>query len=163
MSHIHRSSTAVKRSAAASDLTLSGQSLTIEQVSSAADGRPNVQITGDGAVLERMRASQDLVRQAVDDGARVYGVTTGFGSMSEVPVPGELAAASQANLLSFLATGAGRPIERQHVRAAMMLRANMLLRGVSGVRLEIVQRLVRFLNADAVPVVMRVGIDRCQR
>ena len=72
-------------------------------------------------------------------------------------MPAELAAASQANLLSFLATGAGRPVERQHVRAAMLLRANMLLRGVSGVRLEVVERLIQFLNADAVPVVSEFG------
>ena len=77
--------------------------------------------------------------------------------MSEVPVPGELAAASQANLLSFLATGAGRPIDSRHVRAAMLLRANMLLRGMSGVRLEVVERLLQFLNAGAVPVVGQLG------
>ncbi len=77
--------------------------------------------------------------------------------MAEKPIPGELAAASQNNLLSFLATGAGRVIDRRHVRAAMLLRANVLLRGCSGVRLEIIERLIRFLQVDAIPVVRELG------
>ncbi len=157
MSDVQRSSTAAEHATLACELTLSGQSLTIEQVSSVAQGLRRLKVTSDESVLERMRASQELVRQAVKDGQRIYGVTTGFGSMSEVPVPAELAAASQANLLSFLATGAGQPVERKHVRAAMLLRANMLLRGVSGVRLDVVGRLIQFLNADAVPVVSELG------
>lgn len=154
MSELHQTATSPRRTR---DLTLSGESLTIEQVSSVARGNQKLLITNDKSVHDKMRTAEELVHRAVDDGWRVYGVTTGFGSMSEVPVPGELAADSQANLLSFLATGAGRPIERQHVRAAMVLRANMLLRGVSGARLEIVERLVKFLNADAVPVVCELG------
>jgi phenylalanine ammonia-lyase len=155
MSDFHR--TAAAAPTPVRDLTLSGESLTIQQVSSVARRRKQLSITEDESVRERMRAAEKLVHRAVDDGWRVYGVTTGFGSMSEVPVPGELAAASQANLLSFLATGAGRPIDREHVRAAMLLRANMLLRGVSGVRWEVVERLVKFVNADAVPVVGQLG------
>lgn len=139
------------------ELTLSGESLTIAQVSSIARGRQQLSITDDQAVLERMRTAEAVVHRAVEDGWRIYGVTTGFGSMSEVPVPGELAVASQTNLLSFLATGAGRPVDRHHVRAAMILRANMLLQGVSGARLEVIERLVKFLNADAVPVVCELG------
>lgn len=138
-------------------LTLRGQKLTIDQVSSVARGQNKLAITGDQAVLDRMRAAEDVVSEAVDAGWEIYGVTSGFGSMSDVPVPASLAAASQNNLLSFLSTGAGRPLDSQHVRAAMLLRANMLLQGVSGARLEIVERLVQFLNADAVPVVCELG------
>lgn len=138
-------------------LTLGGQDLTIGQVNAVARRLTDLSITDDPVVHARMKASEQVVRRAVENGCRVYGVTTGFGSMSEVPVPGELAAASQSNLLSFLASGAGKPIEAPHVRAAMLLRANMLLRGASGVRLAIVQRLVEFLNADAVPVVCELG------
>ena len=60
-------------------------------------------------------------------------------------------------MLSFLATGAGDAIDPAHVRAAMLLRANVLARGCSGVRPEIVQRLVQFLNAGATPVVRELG------
>ena len=104
-----------------------------------------------------MEASASLVEQAVDQNQTVYGVTTGFGGMAGVAVSRELAAESQNNLMSFLATGAGSAIDRRHVRAAMLLRANVLARGCSGVRPEIVHRLLRFLEADATPIVRELG------
>ena len=64
-------------------------------------------------VRGRMLPARDIVERAVAEDRTLYGVTTGFGSMAEVPVPAELASASQANLLAFLTTGAGRPVERQ--------------------------------------------------
>lgn len=104
-----------------------------------------------------MLASTAVVGKAVEQNQTVYGVTTGFGGMAGVAVSSELAAASQNNLMSFLATGAGEPVERRHVRAAMLLRANVLARGCSGVRPEIVDRLLRFLEHDATPVVRELG------
>ena len=77
--------------------------------------------------------------------------------MADVPVPLEQASASQNNLLSFLATGAGNTIDIRHTRAAMVLRANVLMQGCSGVRLELIQRLADFLNNDATPVVCELG------
>ncbi|MEX2578007.1 MAG: aromatic amino acid ammonia-lyase [Verrucomicrobiales bacterium] len=138
-------------------LCLSGQQLTIGEVHAVASGSRSVTITDDRKVLDRLEAAQALVRKAVDSGRRVYGLTTGFGSMADVEVPADQAEASQANLLAFLACGAGRPLDSRHVRAAMLLRANMLLRGASGVRLEVVERLVAFLNHNATPVVRELG------
>ena len=143
--------------AESSPLVLRGAPLSLAQVHRVAFRRQTVSLTEDEGVVGNMRAAEAVTRRAVAEGWRVYGVTTGFGSMAEVSVPGQLAAASQNNLLSFLATGAGRPIDSCHVRAAMVLRANMLLRGLSGVRLEIVERLIRFLSVDAVPVVRQLG------
>lgn len=138
-------------------LSLSGAPLTIADVHGIARRRQSLELTRDVAVRKRMRRAEQFVRSAVDEHKRVYGVTTGFGSMAGVVVPRELAADSQNNLLWFLAAGAGRPIDPRHVRAAMLLRANMLLRGASGVRIEIVERLIRFLAADAVPIVGELG------
>lgn len=104
-----------------------------------------------------MEEARALVSTAIQEGWRVYGLTTGFGSMADVDVPSSQAGASQENLLSFLACGAGNPIDDRHVRAAMVLRANMLLKGASGVRMEIVDRLTRFLNESATPVVRELG------
>ncbi len=140
-----------------SPLCLHGQQLTIDEVYSVAVANRSVSITDDPKVLEEMKASQDLVRKAVDSGQRIYGLTTGFGSMADLPVCASDAEASQTNLLEFLAAGTGKPIAEIHVRSAMVLRANMLLRGASGVRMEIVERLVRFLNAGATPVVGELG------
>jgi len=104
-----------------------------------------------------MEAAARIVRQAVDRGQPVYGVTTGFGAMSGIPVGRESASRSQHNLLAFLSTGAGTSIEARHVRAAMLLRANVLARGHSGIRPVIVERLLKLLSANAVPVVRQLG------
>ena len=105
----------------------------------------------------RMQASVDLVAEVVAKNDTVYGVTTGFGGMAGVAVGPHEAAASQRNLLAFLATGAGACIDRRHTRAAMLLRANVLAQGCSGVRFELVRRLIRFIEADATPVVRELG------
>ena len=141
----------------ATRIELDGEPLSIGQVQAVGRGTLRVSVTSDATVLKRMREAAFAVHCAVEEGEQVYGVTTGFGSMAHVTVPKQLAALSQTNLLSFLAAGVGRPLDRRHVRAAMVLRANMLLRGHSGVRLEIVERLTRFLEADAVPLVRELG------
>ena len=138
-------------------LLLDGEPLAIADVRAVAAGRRQVELTANRSVMQRMEQSVAIVRQAVDRGERVYGVTTGFGSMVEVDVPGDQAEDLQGNLLAFLAAGGGAALDPQHVRGAMLLRANMLLRGISGVRPEIVRRMVRFLAEDVVPVVRELG------
>ncbi len=138
-------------------LTVAGRSLTLLQVCDLAARSAGISIRTDSDLLARMEASALLVEQAVDQNQTVYGVTTGFGGMAGVAISRELAADSQNNLMFFLATGAGPAIERRHVRAAMLLRANVLARGCSGVRPEIVHRLLRFLEADATPIVRELG------
>ena len=137
--------------------SIDGSPLSIEQISEIGRGHRTLKISEDETLRGRIAAAAQLVEQAVDEGWPVYGVTTGFGGMSNVAVPCDQAAASQQNLLSFLATGAGSPIDPRHVRAAMALRANVLMQGYSGVRLEIIERLVRFVNEGATPVVRELG------
>ena len=138
-------------------LTLDGRELGIQQVVATDKNEFDISLTVNPEILARVDASAELVARAVRDGQKIYGVTTGFGGMADKTVPGDLAAASQNNLLSFLASGAGPAIDRRHVRGAMLLRANVLLRGCSGVRQEIIERMVRFLQADAMPVVRGLG------
>ena len=138
-------------------LSVSGKPLTVAEVCRVAAGTPRVALTVAADVQERLTRSVNLVAEAVAENRSIYGVTTGFGGMAGVAVDAHEAAASQQNLLSFLATGAGDAIDPAHVRAAMLLRANVLARGCSGVRPEIVQRLVQFLNAGATPVVRELG------
>lgn len=136
---------------------IDGTPLNIAQVAAIGRGNQKLLLSDDQATLARIESAAALVEQAVDEGWPIYGVTTGFGGMADQAVPCDQAAASQSNLLSFLATGAGDAIDRRHVRAAMTLRANVLMQGYSGVRLEIIERLVRFVNADALPVVRELG------
>lgn len=138
-------------------LTLSGAPLTISEVCRVASGVAVTSIELGSDVHERLTRAADIVARAVAENRSIYGVTTGFGGMAGVAVDANEAAASQKNLLSFLATGAGDPIDPIHVRAAMLLRANVLTRGCSGVRPEIVERLIRFLNEGATPVVRELG------
>lgn len=138
-------------------LTLDGSPLAINQVRTVGMGSSKVELTEDVRILRRLSDAAALVDRAVDEATPIYGVTTGFGGMANIAVSCESAAASQDNLITFLATGAGEAIDRRHVRAAMVLRANVLLRGHSGVRYEIIDRFVRFLNADATPIVRELG------
>ena len=138
-------------------LTIRGQSLSIPLVCDVARAADSVELITDANFSARMEAAAAVVETAVEDNQTIYGVTTGFGGMAGVPVDRQQAAASQNNLLSFLAAGAGEPIDRCHVRAAMLLRANVLAKGVSGVRGEVVERLLSFLKSDLTPVVRELG------
>ena len=141
----------------ASKLSLSGNNESVQTIVSAAKKELSVSISDSESIRSRIAASSETVSQAVTSCKKIYGVTTGFGGMANEDVSADLAVASQNNLLSFLATGAGPAIDRRHGRAAMILRANVLLRGCSGVRMEIIDRLVRFVEADAIPVVRELG------
>ena len=136
---------------------MSGDPLSLGDLEAVAADLREVAITEDNDVLERVHAGEALVSEAVDAGRQIYGITTGFGGMANQTVSREDAEVSQENLLDFLSCGTGEPIAAEHVRAAMVLRANMLLRGASGVRLQIVERLIRFLNANATPQVPEYG------
>jgi phenylalanine ammonia-lyase len=138
-------------------LVIDGRPLNVNEIYECSMNCLDIELTRNEATVQRVDVSQSIVSEAVACDREIYGVTTGFGSMADVVVPGSLAADSQNNLLSFLASSAGDPIDRRHVRAAMLLRANMLLRGDSGIRLELIERLVHFLQADAIPVVNELG------
>lgn len=140
-----------------SALRISGQMLSVSDVHSVAAGGRRVTLTSDPEVLARLQEAQNLVDEAVENQWKVYGLTTGFGSMADQEVPSKLANASQENLLSFLSCGAGSPVDVIHVRAAMLLRANMLLHGASGVRIELIERYLYFLNHGVTPVVKELG------
>ena len=103
------------------------------------------------AALKKVAASRAFIERAVEAGDAIYGVTTLFGGMANVAVPKEAASALQNNLPLSHRTGTGRYLSNEDVRAAMLLRANALLRGASGVRLELIQRLALFLNLNVTP------------
>jgi phenylalanine ammonia-lyase len=93
----------------------------------------------------------------LDRGESIYGVTTSFGGMANIRISREEASDLQNNLVWMLKTGAGRRLDSSQVRAAMALRANSHLKGVSGIRLEIIRRLETFLNANVTPHVREFG------
>src|SRR5262249_15058293 len=87
----------------------------------------------------------------------IYGVNTGYGSNSKYVIPDADLAAHQHNLLQFICCGVGEPFPEPVVRAAILLRANALARGLSGVRVVVIERLLDLLHHRITPVVPRLG------
>ena len=104
-----------------------------------------------------MAASRRVVDRAVRSGARVYGVTTGFGKFADVPIAADQIETLQRNLIRSHAAGVGVPLEDRAVRAMMALRANALARGNSGIRVATVETLLEMLSADILPVIPSQG------
>jgi phenylalanine ammonia-lyase len=138
-------------------LVVSGEGLTIADVTRVARHGVRVQLSDEPTVTTALHLSCARIRQAVDSGDRIYGVTTGYGAMASVEIPRDEVAELQQNLLWHLTAGTGRRLSREEVRAAMIVRANSHMRGASGIRLELVRRLEIFLNANATPHVREFG------
>lgn len=137
-------------------ITLSGEGLTIADIQAVALGA-EVRITNDPAVLQRVAASRKVIQDGVARGEQIYGVTTLFGGMADVYVgPEQLADVQKLALWQHKST-TGPRLPVTDVRAAMLLRANSLIKGASGIRLEIIERYVTFLNAGMHPHVFQRG------
>lgn len=109
------------------------------------------------AAWERVAASRKLVDSAVEAGAVVYGLTTGFGRLKNVAIDTEDLAELQSNLVLSHCCGVGEPMPVGEVRVAQVLRLNGILRGHSGVRRSVIEQLLRFFAAGFVPVVPQQG------
>ncbi len=134
---------------------LDGHSLTIAQVVGIADlGEP---VDLDPGAASRVQASRAVVDRIAGGAAPVYGINTGFGSFAEVKIPADSLERLQLNLLRSHAAGVGEPLPVRTVRAMMALRANVLARGFSGIRLETLRALIDALNKGVHPVVPSRG------
>ncbi|WP_435196552.1 histidine ammonia-lyase [Natronomonas sp. EA1] len=136
-------------------IRLDGESLTIDDVVRVAREDEPVALTSDAR--ERVRASRERVESVVDTDEAVYGVTTGFGDLVNTRIPRDKREELQANLVRSHATGAGRPLEREEVRALLLTRANALSKGYSGIRESVVDLLIAMLNEGVHPVVPSRG------
>jgi phenylalanine ammonia-lyase len=132
-------------------ITVSGEGLTIEQLARVARQGAPVAISSESLVQERVRLSSEFIRQAVADNQPIYGVTSGFGAMAWKSISREQAEDLRNNIPWFHKVGTGRRIPGEDVRAAMLLRMNSHLRGASGIRMSMVQRMETFLNQGATP------------
>jgi histidine ammonia-lyase len=134
-------------------IRLTGDDLRIADVWDVAVGHRPAKLTD--AARERIRASRALLERQV--GERTYGVTTGFGKLVSTEIPPEQAPELQLRLLRSHACGVGESYPDDVVRAAMLLRANTLAKGYSGIRLEPVELLLACLNGGVVPHVPARG------
>jgi len=140
---------------AADEVQLDGNSLTLNQVSSVATVGTKVQLSA--AARSRMERTRDVVMRIVESGDVVYGVSTGFGKLSEVAIPRERLAELQVNLVRSHSAGVGPLLPEAEVRAMMLLRANVLAKGYSGARPELVDLIAGMLNAGVYPPIHEQG------
>lgn len=140
---------------ASAKVVLDGSSLTIQSVYDVAVNCACVELAEDAR--ERMRRTQSVVAAIVDRGDVVYGVTTGFGKLSEIAIPPNRLAELQVNLVRSHAAGVGPFLPLREVRAMMLLRANVLAKGFSGARPELVDLLIGMLNERLHPPIHEQG------
>jgi histidine ammonia-lyase len=109
------------------------------------------------ASLEAMGRSAELVARLAESDEPVYGVSTGFGSLATTPIPAERREELQRALIRSHAAGMGPAVEREVVRATILLRIRTLAMGYSGTRPEVAETLAAMLNAGITPVVPEHG------
>ena len=139
----------------ADPLVIDGARLRIDDVEEVArGGRP---VALHAQAREAVARARRVVDDAVERGEVVYGITTGFGNFADVVIPHDKLRALQLNLLRSHAVGVGDPLDAGQTRALMLLRANVLAKGFSGVRPQTLELLLAVLNAGLLPVVPSQG------
>src|SRR6267143_1217468 len=136
-------------------VALSGNDLTFLQLYDVALRGKTVSLAP--ASIERMNASRAVVDRLVASGAAAYGINTGFGKLASVRISTEQVRQLQVNLVRSHACGLGAPLSETETRAMMVLRANALAKGLSGVRPQVVETLCQMLNAKVHPVIPSQG------
>lgn len=135
-------------------LTLDGESLTIEDVVHVAQAdADDVRLTLTAGAEARVQAARAAVEQFVAERRIVYGITTGFGAFKDRVIPPDQVRELQRNIVMSHAVGVGEPLERAIVRAMMLIRANTLAKGHSGIRPQTLRLLLDMLERGVHPVV----------
>src|SRR3954465_9612985 len=136
-------------------IVLSGDRLTLEEVSAAARGGARIEI--EPRARQRVRAARALVDRIAAGDTPTYGINTGFGTLAEVSIPKSDLRKLQRNLILSHAAGTGAPLSPPEVRALMLLRANVLAGGYSGIRESTLDLLIQMLQREVIPVIPEKG------
>ncbi|MEY2551848.1 MAG: histidine ammonia-lyase [Verrucomicrobiota bacterium] len=134
---------------------LTGQPLSLAQIAQVAYARDAIQVGA--SAHARIHSSRRVIEEIVAKGGVVYGVSTGFGKLSDVHVPADELRQLQLNLVRSHSCGIGNPLSVAEVRAIVLLRANVLALGLSGIRLEVIELLCDLNNRGVVPVIPEKG------
>lgn len=130
-------------------ILLDGSQLTLADLVQIADHGAAVGLTADARA--RVAAARAVVDAKAEGDAAVYGVNTGFGNFADTRIEKADLAALQLNLLRSHAAGVGEPLPIRAVRASMALRANVLAKGYSGIRLSTLEALLALINQRVHP------------
>jgi histidine ammonia-lyase len=136
-------------------IVLTGNDLTFDQLYAVALHNEAVSLSP--AAVTRMKASRAVVDRLVAANETAYGINTGFGKLASVRISAEQVRQLQINLVRSHACGIGTPLSVPETRAMMLLRANALAKGLSGIRPVVVETLCAMLNAGVHPVIPSQG------
>jgi histidine ammonia-lyase len=136
-------------------LALSGQALTIEEIASVATNGCKVTVADEA--WPKIKASRKVVESVIERGETAYGINTGFGKLADVRISNQDLSALQHNLVRSHASGIGEPLPEPETRAMLLLRANVLAKGHSGVRPIVLETLVALLNHGIHPIIPSRG------
>lgn len=140
------------------EIILDGESLTFEQVIAVAFGKPNhPQVVLSKQAKAQVRRSADAVQKLLERGEIAYGITTGFGAFKDKIISRAEVEQLQKNIVLSHAVGVGKPFDIPTTRAIMLIRANTLARGFSGIQLETLELLLEFLNRGIHPIIPEKG------
>ena len=137
------------------NIPLDSVGMTVEDLAAVARKGTKVRLTKDSE--KRIAKSRKLIEQWVREEKTIYGVTTGFGALSDVSISRKDTRKLQENILMSHAAGVGDILDSETVRAIMALRIKDLAMGYSGIRLQTVRHLMRLLNRGVCPVVPKKG------
>jgi len=136
-------------------IELTGGPLSIDQIQAVAMGQAGVVLAA--SAKERMGNSRRVIEDALAEGKTVYGVNTGFGRLAGIHIPSSKLRDLQLNLVRSHACGVGPPLSLYETRALMLLRANTLAKGYSGVRIGLLNHVLLMLEHGIIPVVPEQG------
>jgi histidine ammonia-lyase len=136
-------------------IKIDGENLSIEEIIAVARQGAHVDLAS--SARKKIKQSQKWVEQIIKRGEPVYGINTGFGVFAEQRIPSEDSAKLSRNLILSHAVGTGDALDPEIVRAAMLVRANTLAKGNSGVREIVVDTLIQLLNQGVTPVIPAQG------
>jgi histidine ammonia-lyase len=134
---------------------IDGENLTLSDIVNVARNHTKAALSP--KAKEKIRQSRNVLEQLIKEKKTIYGVTTGFGAFGNVSIPAENIRQPQQNLIRSHSVGVGNPASTETVRAMMLLRANTLAKGYSGIRLETLETLVDMLNKGVHPIVPEQG------
>ena len=137
------------------EVVLDGNSLSIEQIAAVARDGAKVEVAEQARA--KMQRSRDFLEKCVADGIAIYGVTTGIGEFARIRISPEQSAELSRRIIYSHSAGTGDPQPPDVVRAAMLLRANVLAKGYSGVRQRLLDTVLNMINENVVPYVQEKG------
>lgn len=136
-------------------VAIDGENITIEDIVAVA--RKHAKVEMSPKAKTKVKQSRKALEQLIKQKKTIYGVTTGFGSFGNIPIPFDKTPELQLNLIRSHSAGVGNPASTEVVRAMMLLRANTLAKGYSGIRLQTLETLMEMLNKGVHPIIPEQG------